>query len=189
MIRIGAAAGYDIDLSAAGSAHVGGVTAGFDLELHDCIGRWTQVLGVERGIRVGYAIEQEEVGIRAAASGYDGRALSRPPVQRTRFPRLCAKAGVRAGYGEHQIHQHAAIQRKLLHRLPFHDLAHAGISGPQNIGRRVHLHAFLHRANLEFDLDCQLLPDLEMQILFHHGKARGLRGQLIVVGRKRGSGE
>src|SRR6266852_8425014 len=38
VILIGPPAGHDIDLSAARSAHVGRVTAGFDLELHDRVG-------------------------------------------------------------------------------------------------------------------------------------------------------
>src|SRR5262249_59145991 len=71
----GAGVRDDVDLAAAGAAHVGGVTAGFDLEFFDRVGRGTEVLRVEGRIGVGGAVEQEEIGVRPGAAGNHGRTL------------------------------------------------------------------------------------------------------------------
>ena len=67
----GAAARYDVDLSSACAAHIGCVTAGFYLELHDRIWRRTEVLRVECRIGIGRAVEQEEVCVRTIAPDYN----------------------------------------------------------------------------------------------------------------------
>src|SRR5437762_2946519 len=80
VVLAGAGMGDDVDLAAACSAHVRGVTAGFHLEFLYGIGRGAQVLRVERGIRVGRAVEEKEIGVWAAAADDDRGALSRAPI-------------------------------------------------------------------------------------------------------------
>src|SRR5262249_43265361 len=66
------------------STHVGGVAAGCDLKFHHRIRRRTEILRVKCRIRIGRAIQQEEIGIRTRAPNHDGRSLSRTPIQRIR---------------------------------------------------------------------------------------------------------
>ena len=68
----GAGMSNDVDLTAACAAHVGGVAAGFDLKLLNRVRRWAEVLGIEGGIGIGGAVEQEEIGIGASAADDDG---------------------------------------------------------------------------------------------------------------------
>src|SRR5712675_224393 len=81
VVLAGAGMGDDVDLAAACSAHVRGVAAGFHLEFFYGIGGGAQVLCVESRIRVGGAIEEEKIGVWAAAADHDCGALSGAPVE------------------------------------------------------------------------------------------------------------
>src|SRR5580765_1137122 len=80
MEPIGSAARDNVYLSPARSSHVGCVAAGFNLELHDRVGRRTQVLGVEGRVGIGGAIEQEEVGVWSIAANPNRGTLPGAPI-------------------------------------------------------------------------------------------------------------
>src|SRR6266403_5114866 len=95
--------GDDVDLAAARSAHVRGVAAGFHLEFLYGVGRGAQILRVKGGICVGRAVEEEKIGVRAAAANHNRGALSGTPVEWIGRSRLGAKTYVRAGHGEDEV--------------------------------------------------------------------------------------
>src|SRR4030095_9566754 len=99
----------DVDLPAAGAAHVGGVAAGFDLKFFDGVGRWAEILRIESRVGVGGAVEQKEICVGACAADDDSRTLAGAPVERIGLAGLCAETYVRAGHGEDQVDQHAAV--------------------------------------------------------------------------------
>jgi len=72
----------DIDLTAAGAAHVRGVAAGFNLKFANGVWRGTEILRVECGIGVGGTIEKEKIGVGAATSNDNRGTLAGPPVER-----------------------------------------------------------------------------------------------------------
>src|SRR5258708_9179347 len=78
----------DINLAAAGAAHVRSVTAGFHLKFFTRIGQRTQLLRVERGIGVCGAVEQKKVRVGATATNDHGGALPWTPVEWIRGSRL-----------------------------------------------------------------------------------------------------
>ena len=80
----------DIDLSTAGAAQIRGIAACFHLEFFHRVRRRTQILGVERRIRIGSAVQQEKVRVRSCPADHDGRALPGSPVQ------WIGRAGLRA---------------------------------------------------------------------------------------------
>src|SRR5216684_8441540 len=123
----------------------------------------------------------------AAAPDNNGGALARTPVKRIRFPGLRAEANVRSRNRKHQVHQHTAIERQLLHRLWLHHLTDTRISRPQNIRRGVDLHAFLNGTDLERDFNRQLLNNLESQRLHHRRKTGGVSREFIVAWQKNSS--
>ncbi len=127
-------AGDDVDLAAAGTAHVSGIAAGDDLELHHRVRGGAQVLCIECGVCIGSAIEQEEVGIRTCAADDDCGTLSGAPIEGIGFSGLCAEAHVGSRNSENEIDQHAAIEGQLLDGLRFDDLAYRSICGVQNFG-------------------------------------------------------
>src|SRR5712672_3976601 len=106
VVLAGAGMGDDVDLAAAGSAHIRGVAAGFHLEFFYAIGRGAQILRVEGGIGVGRAVEEKEIGVWAAASDDNRGALSGAPVEWIGRSRLRAKTDVGAGDSEDKINQH-----------------------------------------------------------------------------------
>ncbi len=189
VVVVGAGAGDDVDLAAPGTSHVSGVAAGDHLELHHRVGRWAEVLGVERGVGVGRAVQKEEVGVVASASDDHGRALPRAPIERVGLAALRAEADVSTGDGEYKVDQHAAVEGQFLDRLGFDDLTDAGVGGAQDVARSADLDTFLHRSDLEGDVDGQLLTDFQTNRLVHRGKAGSTGGQFIFVGQKRGSRE
>ena len=64
VVLVGSGTRHNVDLSATSAAHVGCIAARFNLELHHRVGRWAQVLGIERRVRICGTVQQEEVGIR-----------------------------------------------------------------------------------------------------------------------------
>src|SRR6267154_2619050 len=109
VVLAGARMGDDVDLAAACSAHVRGVAAGFHLEFLYGVGGGAQILRVEGGVGVGRAVEEEKVGVWAAAADHDCGALSGTPVEWIGRSRLRAKTYVRAGHGEDAITEHSAV--------------------------------------------------------------------------------
>ena len=117
----------DIDLAAAGAAHVGGVAAGFHLKFLHGIGRRAEVLRVEGGIGVGGAVEEEIVRVRTGAANHYSGPLARAPVERIGGARLGCESNVSAGNGEHKVNQHAAVQGQIANGCGFDDFADAGV--------------------------------------------------------------
>src|SRR5438132_7222086 len=91
---------------------------------------------------------------------------------------------MRAGHGEHQVNQHAPVERKLTDRLRLDDFANTGILGAQDFNRGVYFHRFVHRAQLEPNRDGQLLSDFETQRFLGRGKPLGLHAKLVVSRKK-----
>ena len=148
MILARPGAGDDVDLSAARAAHVSGVAAGDDLELHHGIGRGAEILRVEGWVGVGGAVKQEEVSVRTGAADYDGRALSRAPVQRIGLSRLGAETDVGAGNREDKIDQHATVEGQFLNGFRFDDLADGGVGGVKDLRSGTDLDTLSHGADL-----------------------------------------
>jgi len=69
----------------------------------------------------------------AVAADADGRALAGAPVERIHIAGLRAVADVRAWHGEHEIDEHAAIERKCFHGSGLDHFANAGVGGVQNV--------------------------------------------------------
>ena len=99
----------DIDLTAAGSPHFRGVTAGLHLEFLHRVRRRTEVHGVKCRIGVGRPVQQEIVCVWPVAADAHRRPLAGPPIKRIHVAGLRAVAHMRAGNREHQIDEHAAI--------------------------------------------------------------------------------
>jgi len=84
---------------------------------------------------------------------------------------------VGARHGQHQIDQHAAVERQVANRISLDHLTNTGVSSSQ------HIHAFtlnVHRAGerrkLEGYVTSRLLPDFKMYGLSQDRKPRGLHG-------------
>ena len=60
---------------------------------------------------------------------------------------------MRARYGQHQVNQHAAIERKLADRLRLDDFANAGILAAQDFNRGTHFYRLGDRSQLQPDRD------------------------------------
>ena len=99
------------------------------LEFLHGVGRGAEVERVEGGVGVSGAVEEEIVGVGAVAADADGGALARAPVEWVHVAGLRAVTDVRAGYGENEIDEHAAVEGQLLHRGRLDDFAHAGVGG------------------------------------------------------------
>ncbi len=177
---IGAAAGDDIDLAAAGPAHFSGVAAGLHLEFLYGIGRGAEIEGIEGGVGVAAAVEEEIVGVGAVAADADGRALAGAPVERIHIAGLRAVADVRARHGEHEIDEHAAIERKCFHGSGLDHFANAGVGGVQNIEHGGHdLQRAAGGSELEVEIEGKLLVDLETKSLLERGEACRLNGEFV----------
>src|SRR5882762_2177793 len=112
VVLAGARMGDDVDLAAAGSAHIRGVAAGFHLEFLYGIGGGAEILRVEGGIGVGRAVEEEKIGVWAAAANHNRGALSGTPVEWIGRSRLRAKTYVGTRHGKDEIDQHSTIERQ-----------------------------------------------------------------------------
>src|SRR5689334_16476885 len=99
----------DVDLPSAGSSHVGGVTAGLNLEFLYRVGRGTQILRIERGIGIRSSVEQKIVSVGAITSNHYSRALPWAPIKRIGRSGLRAESNMGTGHGEYKIDQHASI--------------------------------------------------------------------------------
>jgi hypothetical protein len=176
----------DVDLTAASAAHVGGVAAGLDLELHHGVGRGAQVLGVKGWIGVGGAIEQKEVGIGTRAADDYCRSLSGAPIKRIRLSGLRAEADMSAGNREDEVDQHAPVEREFLDQLRLNDIADARVSGAKNVSKGVDLNAFAHGADFQRNIDGQLLSHFHMNRLRDGSEAVGRGGEFVVVGQQGG---
>jgi hypothetical protein len=87
---------------------------------------------------------------------------------------------------QYKIDQHAAIERQLLDGLGFNDFADTGVRRAENIGGTGDLDSLLDCANLEGDVDFELLSYFKMQGLRYGGKSGGRGGQFVVVGQEGG---
>ena len=179
-----AAASDDVDLAAAGASHFSGVAAGLHLEFLHGVGRGTQVEGVECWIGVGRAVEQEIIGIRTIATDADRGALAGPPIERVRIPGLGAMTLVSARNGEHQIDQHAPVERKLFDGDRFYHLAHGRIIGMEQGRLAGYFHNIFFDRNLETQIQRELLADLQTELLRNRGKPERLYRKLDVNSRK-----
>ena len=163
MELVGAGAGHDVDLSAAGTAHLGGITSGLYFEFLHRIGGRAQVEGVECRVGIGGAVEQKIVRIGpVAADAYRG-TLPGPPVQGVHVAGLGAMTFVRAGNREHQVDQHSAVERKLLDGNRLDHLAHGGVSGMQCGGLGANFHHVLGSGHTKRKVERELLADFELQ--------------------------
>src|SRR5262245_19206295 len=111
MKLVRARASHDVDLPAAGPAHFSGITSGLYLEFQHCVRRGAQVESIECRIGIGRAVEKKIVRVRPVSTDTDRRTLSGPPIKRIHITRRGAMTGMRAKYGEHEIDQHAPVER------------------------------------------------------------------------------
>src|SRR6185503_8894855 len=81
VISVAAATSDDVDLAASGAAHLRRIATGLDFELLNRIRRRAQVLGIEGGVGIGRAIQEEVVAIGATSADADRRPLSRTPIK------------------------------------------------------------------------------------------------------------
>src|SRR6185369_3384865 len=105
----------NVDLTTTRTTELRGVTSRLYFELLHSIGGWTEVKSVECRICVCGAVEQEVVCIRTIAADADCGTLAGTPVQWTHIACLCAVRFMCSWNGEHQIDQHAAVERQVLH--------------------------------------------------------------------------
>jgi len=96
------------------------------------IGRGAEIEGIEGGVGVAGAVEEEIVGVGAVAADADGRALAGAPVERIHIAGLRAVADVRAC----TVSTRSMSMRPLREVLPRQRLDHfanAGVGGVQNV--------------------------------------------------------
>ena len=130
--------------------------------------------------------QQEVVRVGPVAADADGGALSWPPVQGIHIARLRAMADVRAGHGQHQVDQHAAIEWKIVHSDGFDDFAHRGIGGMKG-GRDVaDIDDFLYRGDFKTQVQHHLLSYFKSQTLAQGRKPGNLHLKNIVTGEQSG---
>ena len=132
LVRAGAR--HNVDLTASGAAHLGGVASGLHLEFLHCIGRRTEIESVECRVGIGGAVEQEVVRVGPISSYAHSGALPGPPVQGVHVAGLRAVTFVRAWNSEHQVDQHPSVERKFLNGNRLDHFAHGGVGGMQRGG-------------------------------------------------------
>jgi hypothetical protein len=93
---------------------------------------------------------------------------------------------VRAGDGEDEVDEHAAVQGEGIDRFLIDDCADAGILGLQQFARGFHADALLVAAEVEFEIDGGLLTDFERDGVFGLGKALAIDGKGVGSGLKAG---
>ena len=184
---VGAGTSHDVDLSAARSAHLGGIASGLYLELLHCIRGRTKVEGVERRVCIGGAVEQKIVRIRPVAADTYRGALSRPPIQRVHVAGLGAVTFVCARNREHQVDQHSAVERKFLDGNWFDHFAYGSVSGVQHRDLAGNFHDVFGSCHTEREIQRHLLANFELQGSGQCGKARCLHREFVLAGQQGGN--
>ena len=175
-----------LTLAAASAAHLRGVAAGLYLEFLHRVGRGAQVQRVESGVGIGGAIEQKIVRVGPVAADAHRGTLSRPPVERIHVAGLRAVAHVRAGNGQHQVDQHAAVERKVADGDRLNDFAHRRVGRMQR-GRDVaDFDDVLHGSDFEAEVQRHLLGHLKAQALGEGRKPGSLHLEFIITGGQSG---
>ena len=82
---------------------------------------------------------------------------------------------MRSRHRQHQVHQHAAVQRKLRHRPLIHHLAHARVRRLQQLGRALGRYRLRIRPHRKRQVDHRLLTQLKLQRSMRHSKPAALR--------------